>query len=221
MLAAANPHYGRYNVRKTISENINLPVALLSRFDLLFLLRDIANHDLDLQLAIHVCSVHQFLKIPDRQPGESKVAEPKALKEHIAQARKVQPVVPQELTECVASYTARATIAWLDHAALHVVLLEFSINLTCCRYIVGAYVNMRAEEAGALASGADPGAQVLHPSCLNEFVLKLCFFLICFETLGFVSDSSAAVVHDSPNAAINPALEVKQLHGSNVLFIVR
>jgi DNA replication licensing factor MCM7 len=99
VLAAANPHYGRYNVRKSISENINLPVALLSRFDLLFLLRDIANHDLDLQLAIHVCSVHQFLKIPDRQPGESRVAEPKALKQHIAQARKVQPVVPQELTE--------------------------------------------------------------------------------------------------------------------------
>ena len=101
VLAAANPHYGRYNVRKSISENINLPVALLSRFDLLFLLRDIANHDLDLQLAIHVCSVHQFLRIPDRQPGESRVAETKALKQHIAQARNVQPVVPQELTEYV------------------------------------------------------------------------------------------------------------------------
>lgn len=65
VLAAANPHYGRYNVKKTISENINLPVALLSRFDLLFLLRDIANHELDMQLAIHVCSVHQFLKVCD------------------------------------------------------------------------------------------------------------------------------------------------------------
>ncbi len=101
VLAAANPHYGRYNVKKTITENINLPVALLSRFDLLFLLRDIANHELDMQLAIHVCSVHQFLKVPDRQEGESKVADPKALKEHISQARKVQPVVPQELTEYV------------------------------------------------------------------------------------------------------------------------
>jgi DNA replication licensing factor MCM7 len=100
VLAAANPHYGRYNIRKTVSENINLPVALLSRFDLLFLLRDVANSDLDLQLAIHVCSVHQFLKVPERQ-GDGRIADPKALKEHIAQARKVQPVVPQELTECV------------------------------------------------------------------------------------------------------------------------
>ena len=147
MLAAANPHYGRYNVKKTISENINLPVALLSRFDLLFLLRDVANPDLDLQLAIHVCSVHQFLKIPDRQPGESKIADPKALKEHISQARKVQPVVPQDLTECDALPPAAA-----------------ASDACSCRYIVGAYVNMRAEEAGANASGTDPGAQV--PSTL-------------------------------------------------------
>ncbi len=167
MLAAANPHYGRYNVRKTISENINLPVALLSRFDLLFLLRDVANHDLDLQLAIHVCSVHQFLKIPDRQPGESKVAEPKALKEHIAQARKVQPVVPQELTEFVPRPPVQLSLVLTTRPHTLCYLLEFSFNLTCCRYIVGAYVNMRAEEAGALASGADPGAQVLNPLCLN------------------------------------------------------
>jgi hypothetical protein len=40
-----------------------------------------------------------------------------------------------------------------------------------CRYIVGAYVNMRAEEAGALASGADPGAQVPKRQRRNRFVV--------------------------------------------------
>ncbi len=40
ILAAANPYYGRYNRDKTPHENINLPAALLSRFDLVFILLD-------------------------------------------------------------------------------------------------------------------------------------------------------------------------------------
>lgn len=40
ILAAANPTYGRYNDKLKPHENINLPAALLSRFDLIFLLLD-------------------------------------------------------------------------------------------------------------------------------------------------------------------------------------
>ncbi len=40
IMAAANPAYGRYNKKKTPGDNIDLPVALLSRFDLLFVLVD-------------------------------------------------------------------------------------------------------------------------------------------------------------------------------------
>jgi len=58
VLAAANPVYGRYNPYKSPVENMDLPAALLSRFDLLFLLLDTVDADKDKNLAVHVCKVH-------------------------------------------------------------------------------------------------------------------------------------------------------------------
>ena len=66
VLAAANPLMGRYNKRKSISENVDLPNSLLSRFDLLFLILDKADMENDLALSRHVLHVHKHLKNPDR-----------------------------------------------------------------------------------------------------------------------------------------------------------
>ena len=59
VLAAANPLYSRYNRNKSLSENVALPNSLLSRFDLMFLILDVANVDRDMALARHVTLVHQ------------------------------------------------------------------------------------------------------------------------------------------------------------------
>lgn len=64
ILAAANPAYGRYNPRKSIEQNIQLPAALLSRFDLLWLIQDKPDADADLRLAQHITYVHQHLHQP-------------------------------------------------------------------------------------------------------------------------------------------------------------
>lgn len=43
ILAAANPVNSKYNAKKSVVENINLPPALLSRFDLIYIMLDKAN----------------------------------------------------------------------------------------------------------------------------------------------------------------------------------
>lgn len=64
ILAAANPLYGRYNTRISPTQNINLPAALLSRFDILYLMLDKPSDDMDRLLAEHVTYVHTHNKPP-------------------------------------------------------------------------------------------------------------------------------------------------------------
>lgn len=98
ILAAANPVYGRYNKNRSISENVNLPPALLSRFDLLFLILDESNSDSDSRLAEHILHVHRH----GRQPELGfEPLEPNVIRQFIAQARAHSPVIPPQLEEFV------------------------------------------------------------------------------------------------------------------------
>src|ERR1700735_1451457 len=76
ILAAANPLYGRYNPRVSPVENINLPAALLSRFDVLFLMLDTPSRDADEELASHVTYVHMHNKHPEPAGGSGVVFSP-------------------------------------------------------------------------------------------------------------------------------------------------
>jgi len=58
VLAAANPVGGHYNKGKTVAENLKLGPALLSRFDLVFILIDKPDETQDGLLSEHVMSLH-------------------------------------------------------------------------------------------------------------------------------------------------------------------
>ncbi|KAL3902184.1 MAG: hypothetical protein SGCHY_000035 [Lobulomycetales sp.] len=96
ILAAANPLYGRYNVDKKATENINLPAALLSRFDLLFLILDKPNMQDDLRLAKHVSYVHMNNTHPPLESDEE-IIDTEQLKYCIALARTFNPVLPRDV----------------------------------------------------------------------------------------------------------------------------
>ncbi|XP_061088318.1 DNA helicase MCM8, partial [Conger conger] len=57
IIAAANPVGGHYNKGKTVSENLKMGSALLSRFDLVFILLDTPNEDHDHLLSEHVMAM--------------------------------------------------------------------------------------------------------------------------------------------------------------------
>ena len=105
VLAAANPLGGRYNPKKSPRDNINLPPALLSRFDLMFLLLDTPDLDLDTRLAQHVTNVHRTGKsaaITESEKTESEDLVPLTfLRRYIAYVRTLTPTVPNSLIEYI------------------------------------------------------------------------------------------------------------------------
>ncbi|OMH80480.1 DNA helicase MCM8 [Zancudomyces culisetae] len=67
VLAAANPVGGHYNKSKTVSENLKMNSALLSRFDLIFILLDKPNANKDKYLSEHVMALHSGVSKRDRR----------------------------------------------------------------------------------------------------------------------------------------------------------
>ncbi|XP_014213337.1 DNA replication licensing factor Mcm7 [Copidosoma floridanum] len=98
ILAAANPAYGRYNTKLSIEQNVQLPAALLSRFDLLWLLQDTANRDNDLKLAQHITYVHLHGQQPQT---ENEVMDMKLIRKYIQICKTVNPYVPEDLNEYI------------------------------------------------------------------------------------------------------------------------
>lgn len=58
VLAAANPVYGRYDDLKSPGENIDFQTTILSRFDMIFIVKDDHNEDRDISIANHVMNIH-------------------------------------------------------------------------------------------------------------------------------------------------------------------
>lgn len=91
ILAAANPTLGRYEPHRTVVENISLPVTILSRFDLIFILRDVPNKELDSKMSEHILELHRKGSSPIEAPIPLEL-----LRKYISYAKGVKPVLTQE-----------------------------------------------------------------------------------------------------------------------------
>ncbi|PLW80865.1 AAA family ATPase [Candidatus Woesearchaeota archaeon] len=63
VLAAANPKHSRFDPYETIPKQIDLPASLISRFDLIFPIRDLPNKDRDGNLAGFILKLHQNINM--------------------------------------------------------------------------------------------------------------------------------------------------------------
>jgi replicative DNA helicase Mcm len=91
ILAAANPTLGRYEPHRTVAENISLPVTILSRFDLIFVLRDVPNKESDAKMSMHILELHRKGSSPVEPPISAEL-----LRKYISYAKSFKPVLSSD-----------------------------------------------------------------------------------------------------------------------------
>ncbi len=99
ILAAANPMYGKYDPFKNITENVNLPIPLLTRFDLIFVVRDVPSKEKDTRIAKHILNLHRS------SPTDTKsLIDVDILTKYLSYAKKIEPVLTKEAEDKILEY---------------------------------------------------------------------------------------------------------------------
>jgi replicative DNA helicase Mcm len=122
ILGAANPKFGRFDPNQPLAEQITMEPALMSRFDVIFTLKDEPDADHDAELADHIMQVHRAGAIheyrehheegmytsEDEETAQQAVDAPvdeEFLRKYIAYAkRECFPVLTQEARERLQEY---------------------------------------------------------------------------------------------------------------------
>lgn len=93
VLAAANPKFGRFSSEKAISDQFDIPPTLLSRFDLIFPLRDIIDVAQDQGVAKYVLAAYSG----EREEKLSPSIDIEFIRKYIAYARKnINPILKED-----------------------------------------------------------------------------------------------------------------------------
>ena len=96
IFAAANPRSSRWDMSLSIKENVNLPDSLISRFGLLFLIRDIPDQENDLEIARHIRKI--------KQNTMEECLSPETLTKFINYVRTINPIVTDEAAQCLEKF---------------------------------------------------------------------------------------------------------------------
>ena len=103
VLAAANPVWGRYDDLKSPGENIDFQTTILSRFDMIFIVKDEHNEARDRTIAKHVIGIHMH-GASQQTEAEGEI-DLQRMKRYIAYCRaRCAPVLTPEASEKLSSH---------------------------------------------------------------------------------------------------------------------
>ena len=186
--ASANPIQSKFDMSKTLMENINLPPTLVSRFDLLYCILDKGTEANDAKLAKHVALLFADRSgaIPTTWASGSSAASAGPplsqvdLIEYIAFSRQFQPVLTQEagreLTESYlemrnpAANNGKSMGACPRQLESLIRISEALAKLELCERVTADHVReaVRLVKAAILAAATDPRTGRIDMNILNS-----------------------------------------------------
>lgn len=102
ILAASNPKFSRFDPYKTPAEQFDIPPTLISRFDLIFPVKDVVDMEQDKKIADHILKMHGTEKDMEDLRPEIPV---ELFRKYISYSRKnVKPVLSEDAMEKVKDY---------------------------------------------------------------------------------------------------------------------
>jgi len=102
VLAASNPKFSRFDSYKPLGEQFDIPPTLLSRFDLIFPIRDILDKEKDAEIADHMLKMH---KTPEEAQEVQPVINAELFRKYIAYSRKnIRPVMTDDAADKIKAY---------------------------------------------------------------------------------------------------------------------
>jgi len=110
VLAAANPKFGRFDPNVYPAEQFDIPTTLLSRFDLIFPIKDTMDIEQDKNIASHILLQHQaagamLAEVQEYKQVERPPIDAELLRRYIAYAKKnVHPLLTEESSNKIREY---------------------------------------------------------------------------------------------------------------------
>jgi len=99
ILAAANPLLGKYDPYRNITENVNLPIPLLTRFDLIFAMRDEPNKEQDTNIAKHILGLYR-----QGSYGYEPILSIDLLTKYLSYTKRINPIISKEAEDKIREY---------------------------------------------------------------------------------------------------------------------
>ena len=100
ILSAANPKYGKYDPFRNITENVEpLPIPLLTRFDIIHVIRDSADTERDNRIASHILEIHR-----DIEHAAQSAIEIDLFRKYLAYAKQIEPKLTPEAIDILRKY---------------------------------------------------------------------------------------------------------------------